>query len=112
MSSLNHCISAVISRGELWAPGFATEPYEAGWAREAVIFLHTLDKSEQGGVASVQISPDGILWVDEGTRIELPHEPGRVIFAKVSHFGQFLRVATNKVDKYQPRRILATVNLK
>lgn len=111
MASLNHCATVILSRGEPWQPGFATEPYEAGWAREAVIFLNSLDQTAAGGEVAVQISPDGILWVDEGTRLVLPHRPGELAFAKLAHFGQFLRLVARGED-YPARRIMATMCLK
>lgn len=111
MASLNHCATVILSRGELWQPGFATEPYEAGWAQEAVIFLNALDRCDAGGEVAVQISPDGILWVDEGSRLVLPHIPGELTFVKLTHFGQFLRLIAQG-EGYPARRIMATVCLK
>jgi hypothetical protein len=112
MSSLNYCTSAILSRGELWVKGFETEPYEAGWAKEAIVFLHTLDQSTKAGEVSVQISPDGMIWIDEGATLPLPHNPGELSFVKIRHFGQFLRLKMTETEGYNPRRIIATLNLK
>ena len=61
----------------------ASEPYEAGWAREAVIFVRALKapKGEQP-MARVEISPDGMRWMPEGTEAPMPDEKdGMAVFA-------------------------------
>jgi hypothetical protein len=56
--------TAVIARNERWSGAAATEPYEAGWATEAVIFIRALaDAPGLAGMAHVEISPDGMRWV-------------------------------------------------
>ena len=44
----------VLVRGETWHGAFASEPYEAGWAREAVIFLRLLKLEGDPGGAEMQ----------------------------------------------------------
>ena len=68
-------ITAVVARNERWTGEAATEPYEAGWAREAVIFVRAL-KAPEGAppLARVEISPDGMRWVPEGTEAPMPSE--------------------------------------
>ncbi|MDA0748333.1 MAG: hypothetical protein O2954_17590 [bacterium] len=85
--------TAVVERNRVWSGVFETEPYEAGWAREAIVFVRVLEVSGpvNATVARVQISPDGMHWCDEGTTISLPDAPG-VVFGKVRHFGGYLRV--------------------
>lgn len=71
----------------------ASHPMEAGWASEAIFFL-IVDNIEGEGVVlktSVQISADGINWIDEGTVFEDIDRSGHY-FAKVQHFGNWLRV--------------------
>jgi len=70
-------ITLVVGRNERWSGHAATEPFEAGWAREAVIFVRALKepKGEQP-VARVEISPDGMRWVAEGTEIPMPSREG------------------------------------
>ena len=42
-----------------------TEPYEAGWAGEAIWFVHVFELGNKSKAAFVpQISPDGIHWCD------------------------------------------------
>lgn len=71
---------------------FDTEPYEVAWADEAILFLQ-LDQVTGSGVAvtaSIQLSVDGINWVDEGSRLG-PIDRDGLSFVRVSHFGGWLR---------------------
>ena len=73
--ALRRSYTAIVERNILWQGDFATEPYEAAWASEAIFFVRALDVSPVfGGMANVQISADGIHWVDEGTSFYLPKE--------------------------------------
>ena len=86
---------AIVARNERWEGAAATEPYECGWAREAVFFVRALEASGHAGTARVQTAPDGMHWVDEGTTLSLPAEQGASTMAKVAHFGGFLRLAAD-----------------
>lgn len=104
----NH--TAVIERNIVWQGDFATEPYEAGWAREAIFFIRALADGTNG-TAKVQISPDGIYWRDEGTEFSLPTEKNEVTFCRVKHFGGWLRLAGKTIDN-QSASVLVYLNLK
>ena len=85
--------TATIERNVRWQGEFASEPYEAAWASEAIFFVRALDvRPGFSGTAAVQISADGIHWVDEGTTFDLPKTKDQLSFCKVSHFGGFLRL--------------------
>ena len=85
--------TAAIELGTTWEGEFATEPYEAPWAREAIFFVRLIDGSTPIGFkARVEISADGIHWTDEGTEIALPRTPGPTTFARLRHFGGWLRL--------------------
>ncbi len=84
---------AIIARNERWHGDAATEPYECGWAREAVLFVRALEAQGPPGAARIQLSPDGMNWTDEGTTLPLPAEQGATTMAKITHFGGFLRLA-------------------
>ena len=89
---VNQSFTAVIERAEGLSGSFATEPYEVGWAREAVVFLKVFRMADGGRLeARAQISPDGIDWVDEGTRFRPARAPG-LDFVKLTNFGSWLRV--------------------
>ncbi|MCC7449660.1 MAG: hypothetical protein IT324_19730 [Anaerolineae bacterium] len=86
--------TAVIDRDRSWYGAFATEPYEAAWASEAIFFVRALGGNLPDGItARVQISPDGMHWCDEGTTLVLPNQVDQVTFCRVSHFGGWLRLA-------------------
>src|SRR5512147_1360784 len=79
-------INAVVERNVVWCGPFETEPYEAGWASEAVFFVRSLEGGAPGATARVQITPDGMHWCDEGTTLTLPGAGGTT-FCKVTNFG-------------------------
>jgi hypothetical protein len=112
-SAIRNAYTAVIARGEAWAGTVATEPYEAAWAAEAVFFVRALEARGRGpkGRARVQISPDGMNWVDEGTRFRLPAKAGEVTFARVANFGGWLRLVA-EVPKKAGLKVVATLALK
>lgn len=86
--------TVVLERNAEWSGDFATEPYEAAWASEAICFIRALEVKglRPGSSARIQLSPDGIHWCDEGEVIRLPIEPG-VTYQRMSHFGGWLRLA-------------------
>lgn len=105
--------TAVLARDELWEGPFATEPYEVAWAREATFFLRVLDPYPDGGgvEARVQISPDGMRWCEEGTTLTLPTDPDTPTFARVRHFGGWLRLC-GSVPEGAGARVIAYLVLK
>lgn len=103
---------AVVARNEDMQAGWATEPCECAWASEALFFVRVLAAPEVALPASVrvQISPDGIHWVDEGTELDVPsHET--VVFTRLSHFGGWLRLAAN-MKEGGTRRVVCYLSLK
>lgn len=104
--------TAILARNETWRGNATTEPYEAGWARELVIFVRALHAGSAGGAkAQVQISADGIRWVDEGTTVKVPEGQDEVQFARLNHFGNWVRLAATLPDNAEVR-VLVTVHAK
>jgi hypothetical protein len=105
-------ITSVVSRNETWTGAAASEPHEAGWAREAVIFVRAL-KEPKGAqpVARVEISPDGMRWIAEGTQAAMPTEQDGITVMRISHFGNWLRVAADFPEGSESA-VLVTVHLK
>jgi hypothetical protein len=71
----------------------ASEPYECGWAQEAIFFITVEDVDadfDQLGLR-VQISADGIRWTDEGTTASISG-PG-LTPVRIRHFGGWLRIS-------------------
>ncbi len=86
--------TAVLERMGSFSQDFATEPYEGGWADEAIFFVK-IDRVagiEPRLTGSVQISPDGISWTDEGASLPVIEGKG-LVFTRVRHFGNWLRLA-------------------
>jgi hypothetical protein len=96
---MRQSFTAVVERNVTWQGDFALEPYEAAWATEAIYFVRVLEATgiPQDALARVQISPDGIHWCDEGTSVPLASAAG-VTFARVSHFGGWLRLVGKLPD--------------
>lgn len=72
---------------------FDTHPMEGAWAGEAIFFL-TIESLPQAGTVlnvRVQLSADGVNWMDEGTAFPALGEVGHY-FVKVRHFGGWLRL--------------------
>ncbi len=87
--------TVVLERMKEYSQGFDTEPYEAGWASEAMFFIRIHEMSGIGVKmqSSVQVSVDGIDWIDEGSSFPPIIAPGSH-FLRVRHFGGWLRLRT------------------
>lgn len=104
--------TAVVARNETWTGTVATEPYEAGWAVEAVIFVRALeDAVGTPGTARIEFSPDGMRWIAEGTTFALPGKRDDTTVARVHHFGNWLRVAADLGDGVS-LKVIVTFQLK
>jgi hypothetical protein len=109
---LPRSLTAVVARNERWSGRSSTEPYEVGWAREAIIFVRTLaDATGDLPEASVEISADGIRWTAEGTVIRLPTAEDQVAYAKVGHFGNWLRLSAD-IPEGSNVTVLVSIHLK
>lgn len=113
-SMMRNAYTAVLARGEQWEQSVQTEPYEAAWAAEAVFFVRVLSASGTGtGVATarVQISPDGLHWVDEGASMQIATRADALSFARVRNFGGWLRLDVT-VPPERSINVVATLALK
>ena len=104
---LRESYTAIVERSDELRGSFATEPYECGWAGEAIFFVRILERTGnlEGITLHVQISADGIRWCDEGTAITLGGE--EVAFGKVAHFGNWLRLTGTLPGGASMRAIIA-----
>jgi hypothetical protein len=91
--------SIVVTRNERWQGGVLTEPVECGWASEAIFFVRMLggDRCDDTAVR-VEISADGMHWASEGTAGTLPMDETEMSALRVSHFGNWLRLAVDVPD--------------
>ena len=113
-SQMRNTYTAVIARGDVWEGALQTEPYEAAWAGEAVFFVHVMEVTGQGNspvVARVQISPDGMRWVDEGATLTIAPQADSLSFARVGNFGGWLRLSVT-VPAALGIKVVATLALK
>ncbi len=110
---LAHSTTAIVARNDVWTGTAASEPYECGWAREAIVWVRALGLTGdlRGIHARIQISPDGLRWLDEGTALALPAAVDGVGFARVREFGNWLRVAVD-LPKGASIKVLVTITVK
>ncbi|GGD69333.1 DUF6385 domain-containing protein [Microbacterium murale] len=100
--------TSVLARRVVIDGDFATLAYEAGWAREAVVFVQV-----EGGhpdlVVATEISPDGINWIRRGEPATLSAD-ATIAELSLSAFGNWLRVTVTGASPEAPARILIHVN--
>lgn len=85
--------TSVVEQRREFTEELTTHPSETAWASEAIFFIHVEKVKGKNPVLKpkVQISPDGVHWIDEGTVFEPISNEGRY-FVKVNHFGGWLRL--------------------
>jgi hypothetical protein len=85
---------SILARNASWSGEWACEPCESGWASEAIFFVRVLhaDPRARAALARVQLSPDGLHWIDEGSTQAIGTDPG-LYSIRVRHFGGWLRLA-------------------
>ena len=94
--------TAVLEKNESHSSNFATEPYETGWASEALWFVRVTEALGKGVKlrAQVQVSPDGLFWTDS------VHPPLKLkgcgqAYLAVRDFGSWLRLRV-EIEGDQP----------
>ncbi|MCY7308577.1 MAG: hypothetical protein LH632_21070 [Rhodoferax sp.] len=111
---IRNAYTAVLARGDIWEGVVCTEPYEAAWAAEAVFFVHVMEVTQGAGgvaLAQVQISPDGLRWVNEGASMDIQAQKDALCFARVANFGGWLRLQVS-VPQGIGIEVVATLALK
>lgn len=77
-------ITAIVARNERFSGAAACEPYEAGWARAAVIFVRALKEPKQAQpMVRVEISPDGMRCAPEGAQAAMPSVKDGLVVLRV-----------------------------
>ena len=87
---------------------YATLPYEAGWASEAVVFVQVEGRHPDLRLAT-EISPDGINWIRRGEVVTLASDAA-IAELSLARFGNWLRVTVNGATPDATARILVHVN--
>jgi|ETNmetMinimDraft_23_1059889.scaffolds.fasta_scaffold340525_2 hypothetical protein len=83
--------TSVLELRETITDGFATQPFECAWASEAIFFIHLEKSSGACPTAYVQVSPDGLHWLDEATAGSAQSGEDS-FFLRVREFGGWLRL--------------------
>jgi Domain of unknown function (DUF6385) len=106
--------TAVVERAQPVVGRHFTEPYEAGWAQEAVVFVKVRDGLGADGElrAWIQVSPDGIEWVDHGAALPTPLRGTSLGAIPVQNFGDWIRVGLACSDPEATVRVSVYVSLK
>lgn len=87
--------TTVVELRQRFEKAVETHPFECGWADEAIVFVESHDPSPDVVVTlRVQLSPDGIRWIDEGTVLRVTDH----VMVRLTHFGGFLRLAGTIAD--------------
>lgn len=83
---------AVLERGVVLEAELATEPFEVAWASEARWYVQFLKEAPSTRVAlQVQISPDGLNWIDHET-VGIEVVAAGFVSIPVTQFGHWLRI--------------------
>ena len=89
--------SAVLERGVDLVDIHDTEPFEVAWAGEARWYVHFL-RPAVGTVVEfrVQISPDGLNWIDHEAIAPLEFDATGFLSIPVTGFGHWLRLRSTR----------------
>lgn len=91
--------SAVLERGVELAGTHETEPFETAWAGEARWYVHFLRPAEGTEVEfRVQISPDGINWIDHEGSAPVVSTATGLLSIPVERFGHWLRLRSTQTS--------------
>lgn len=84
--------TSTLEQRRIFDGDFETHPLEVAWASEAIFFVDAEQLSGGAGLLlKVQISVDGVNWLDEGTVFDTISGTIQA-FRRVSHFGGWLRL--------------------
>jgi hypothetical protein len=89
---------------------YATLPYEAGWASEALFFVQAEGEHPDLTLAT-EVSPDGVNWVRRGVPTVLAATES-IAEVPLANFGNWLRLTVTGATAAAGARILIHVNLK
>jgi hypothetical protein len=89
--------SAVMERGVTLDKVHETEPFEVAWASEARWFVQFYREAPGTTVEfRVQISPDGINWIDHEAIRAVSADAVGFLSIPVTHFGHWLRLRSEQ----------------
>ncbi len=87
-------VTAVLARNERWSGDAASEPYEAGWAREAVFFVRAIKRasSDQSRWLGWKYHLMACIGWEKERNSRMPSERDGIAIARLTGFGGWLRV--------------------
>lgn len=90
--------TAVLEKNTVLSGDFATDPFEAAWAKEARWFFQTVDAAPGATVTlTTQVSPDGLHWIDiDDEVVTIGDEP--LVTWTNREFGHWLRISGKVSD--------------
>lgn len=95
---MRECHTAILERHVEWGETFETDPYESGWASEALYFLYSTEPLPTDLTIRAQISADGRRWIDHGaTSTIVAGERGGALPVE-PNFGGWLRLVWTPVS--------------
>ena len=105
--------SAILERGVDLAGVHETEPFEVAWAGEARWYVQFLRPAPGTRVEfRVQISPDGINWIDHEGMAPLESEAVGFLSIPVEGFGHWLRLRSEQTSGAEAPMLRITLQLK
>ena len=104
--------TVVIERDAWFDTSLTTEPFEAGWATEALWFINVLDSDGSRWVAIPEISPDGANWISAPAAIPLSLSSLGVHALPLDHFGVWLRLTVVPTSTAARLKLRVTLSLK
>lgn len=102
--------TSVLARRIVIDGDYATLPYEAGWAREAVVFVQVEGEHPRLAVAA-EVSPDGITWIQRGESVSLDAD-ATIVEIPLERFGNWVRVTVTGASPDATARVLIHLNAK
>lgn len=102
--------TSVLARRVRIDSDFATLPYEAGWAGEALFFTQVEGEHPELTVAT-EVSPDGIHWIRRGEPRVLS-ETDTIAENPLTVFGNWIRLVVTGASRERPARVLVHLSLK
>jgi hypothetical protein len=106
---LNTHTSVLVRRVQIDAD-FATLPYEAGWAAEALFFTQ-IEGEHPELIITTEISPDGINWIARGEPRVLG-EADAIAENSIVTFGNWIRLVITGASEQRSARVLVHLSLK
>lgn len=103
--------TVVIERNTVAVGALETEPYEVGWATEALWFVEPLDPLDTTWRMRVRISPDGLRWCEHGDEVREVSSRGLTALP-VARFGSWLQLVLSADDPAACARVMITLALK